>query len=123
MKRWVPFVIAAVVTFGLTWAGTVRANWYVNAAPAASCKSTYGLPQVGQFGELYTNAEADPVGNTYYGVLSCFYQDHLTNEFTGAVNPPVSALQLTVYDGDERWDPWGIHRYDVRAALCVQDFY
>ena len=31
--------------------------------------------------------------------------------------------QLTVYDGDDRYDTWGLHRYDVRATLCIQDFY
>ena len=76
MKGWSSFVIAAVVTFGVTVAGTVRANWYVNAVPAATCKNIYGLPQLGTFGDLYTNSEFEPSGDTFYGGLTCYYQDH-----------------------------------------------
>ncbi len=123
MKRWLPFLIAAVVTFGVTLAGTGRANWYVNATPVMSCKSWAGLPQFDMFGGFYTNDGSQPVGDTFYGYLSCFYQDHLTNEFTGALNPQIDMAQLTVYDGDPTYDTWGLHRYDVRAALCLQDYY
>jgi hypothetical protein len=120
MKRWSTVVISACFAFVLALAGTVRANWYVNAVPATTCINIYGLPLKGAFGELFTNPEG-PYGDTTTATLSCFYSDYISDPGTGALVPPIHTLQLVVYDGDGRWSP--VNEFDVRAALCLQDFY
>jgi hypothetical protein len=120
MKRWSTVTISAVATFVLTLAGMASANFYVTGPPAVNCKAIYGLPQVGQFGELWTNPEDGPYGNTYFGVLSCFYNEPYSDISTGALIPDIADVSITAYDGDPRVAP--LHDYDVRAALCMQDW-
>jgi hypothetical protein len=112
------FLTSAALAFTLALVSGAKAAWFYGSAAGASCKAIRGLPQTGYFGELWTNPSDGPYGDTYYGGISCFYQEQGSNAWTGQIAPKVTSVSLDVTDGDSHNDSY--HSYDFRGSLCVQ---